>query len=93
MSFSHRVVFNREPGTSVALGPLLARTYCHVLVDQIPDQGIFETLSTLTSVRDYHLEIADGGMHLLPVKRQAIKAKKGKRHDAPVIALPNPAED
>lgn len=90
---SHRVAFNNEAGTSVALAPLLARTYCHVIVDQIPDKGIFEALGTLTDIRDFNLEISGGEIRLLPTKRQPIKGKIGKRHDTPVISLPNPAED
>lgn len=77
----------------VPLESIVGRMVCHVIVDQMPDDGILEALRTLENMKVYYLEMAAGEPRLSSPIKHSLKAKIGKRNDRPVISIPNPAED
>lgn len=90
---THRVDFSISAGSTAALVPLVVRVYSYWLIDQIPDSGLFETLSKLKQIRDYHLELAEAAATEQRPQKVVLRAKPGKRYDRPVISLPTNGEE
>jgi hypothetical protein len=84
----HEVTFHlQETGGAVEIPESLKlRTYCHLLLNQIPDRGVGEAFETLARICEFY---STPTTHLLvtPTLEQAIPATIGIEYQRPAFPL------
>lgn len=86
-TFLHKFTTDRTRVDLEDVKPLVIRTVCHVLLDEIPDKGLHEVWESLSNAREFYAQVPAAPAQLRSAEHGRAAAS-GTRHTRPVFSLP-----
>ena len=88
--FAHFVSFEPNNGQTEPHNyePLWLRVLCHVLINHVPDEGLYEALESLSNIYEFHSTIAHRSTRLASLpETTGTRAKLGEPFQRPAFVI------